>query len=85
MEYGKRQGGRFLVLRRGGRAQVNPAACDWCSDLGRSEVNLVERFFADLTKDVIRTGSFASAGELVSDINTYLAGRYFRAIGSSGH
>ena len=38
-------------------------------------MNLVERFFADLTEDVIRTGSFASLGELVSDINAYLAQR----------
>ena len=38
-------------------------------------MNLVERFFADLTEDVIRTGSFASVSELVSDINAYLAGR----------
>ena len=40
-----------------------------------SWMNLVERFFADLTEDVIRTGSFAPAGELVSDINAYLAQR----------
>jgi hypothetical protein len=38
-------------------------------------MNLVERFFADLTEDVIRTGSFASVGELVSDIKAYLAER----------
>ena len=38
-------------------------------------MNLVERFFADLTEDVIRTGSFASVDELVSDINAYLAER----------
>jgi hypothetical protein len=30
-----------------------------------SWMNLVERFFADLTEDVIRAGSFASVGELV--------------------
>ena len=38
-------------------------------------MNLVERFFADLTEDVIRTGSFASVGELVRDIKAHLAGR----------
>jgi len=36
-------------------------------------MNLVERFFADLTEDVIRTGSFASVNELVRDIQAYLA------------
>jgi transposase len=40
-----------------------------------SWLNLVERFFADLTEDVIRSGSFASVKELVDDINTYLAER----------
>ena len=34
-----------------------------------------ERFFADLTADVIRTGSFASVTELVRDIDAYLAER----------
>jgi len=32
-------------------------------------------FFADLTEDVIRSGSFTSVSELVRDINTYLADR----------
>ncbi len=40
-----------------------------------SWLNLVERFFADLTADVIRAGSFASVNNLVRDINTYLAER----------
>lgn len=40
-----------------------------------SWLNLVERFFADLTEDVIRSGSFASVQELVADINAYLAER----------
>ena len=40
-----------------------------------SWLNLVERFFADLTGDVIRAGSFVSVNELVRDINTYLAAR----------
>jgi len=34
-----------------------------------SWLNLVERFFADLTEDVIRSGSFMSLNELVRDIN----------------
>ena len=40
-----------------------------------SWLNLVERFFADLTGDVIRAGSFASVNELVRDIEAYLAER----------
>src|SRR4051794_7754742 len=40
-----------------------------------SWLNLVERFFADLTGDVIRAGSFTSVRELVRDIETYLAAR----------
>lgn len=40
-----------------------------------SWMNLVERFFADLTEDVIRTGSFTSVNELVRDIEAYLAKR----------
>jgi len=38
-------------------------------------MNLVERFFADLTADVIRSGSFASIGELVRDVDAYLSDR----------
>ena len=40
-----------------------------------SWLNLVERFFADLTGDVIRAGSFASVKELFRDIKAYLAER----------
>ena len=40
-----------------------------------SWLNLVERFFADLTEDVIRSGSFMSLNELVRDIKAYLAQR----------
>jgi hypothetical protein len=35
-------------------------------------MNLVERFFADVTEDVIRAGSFSSVPELVRDIKAYL-------------
>ena len=35
-------------------------------------MNLVERFFRDITEDVIREGSFASVKELVSAIEAYL-------------
>jgi transposase len=40
-----------------------------------SWLNMVERFFADLTGDVIRAGSFTSVQDLVRDINAYLAQR----------
>ena len=40
-----------------------------------SWLNMVERFFADLTGDVIRTGSFTSVHDLVRHINAYLAAR----------
>jgi transposase len=40
-----------------------------------SWLNLVERFFADLTGDVIRAGSFTSVNELIRDIKAYLAQR----------
>jgi len=38
-------------------------------------MNLVERFFGELTEDVIRNGSFGSVKELVADIESYLAER----------
>ena len=40
-----------------------------------SWLNLVERFFADLTRDVVREGSFRSVRHLVHDIESYLADR----------
>jgi transposase len=40
-----------------------------------SWMNLVERFFRDLTVDCVRDGSFASVPELVEAIETYLAER----------
>ena len=40
-----------------------------------SWLNLVERFFRDLTEDVVREGSFTSVQELVQAIGTYLAER----------
>ena len=38
-------------------------------------MNLVERFFADLTGDCIREGSFASVRELIEAIDEFLAVR----------
>jgi transposase len=40
-----------------------------------SWLNLVERFFGELTQDVIRDGSFTSVRELAADIMSYLAQR----------
>lgn len=40
-----------------------------------SWLNLVERFFGELTQDVLRDGSFSSVRELVGDIESYLAQR----------
>lgn len=40
---------------------------------GSSWLNLVERFFRQLTDEVIREGSFASVGELVTAIKVHLA------------
>lgn len=42
---------------------------------GSSWMNLVERFFADITSDVIRDGSFSSLKELEKVIENYLAER----------
>jgi transposase len=49
------------------KVHFTPTSSSW--------MNLVERFFADLTADVIRTGSFDSVGDLVRDIDAYLAER----------
>jgi len=40
-----------------------------------SWLNLVERFFRDLTEDVVREGSFGSVRELVCALETYLVER----------
>jgi transposase len=42
---------------------------------GSSWLNLVERFFADLTVDCVREGSFQSVRELIQAIEEYLADR----------
>jgi transposase len=42
---------------------------------GSSWLNLVERFFRDLTQDAIRDGSFGHVRELIAAIETYLAQR----------
>jgi transposase len=49
------------------KSHFTPTSSSW--------MNLVERFFADLTADVIRAGSFGSVAELVGDIKAYLNDR----------
>lgn len=57
----------WLAKRPRFKMHFTPTSSSW--------LNLVERFFRDLTEDVIRAGSFASVQELVDDINAYLAER----------
>jgi transposase len=47
---------------------------------GSSWLNLVERFFRQLTDEVVREGSFASVGELVTAINVHLAYHNLRPV-----
>jgi len=54
-------GGDRIVLH------FTPTASSW--------LNLVERFFRDLTVEVVRAGSFASVRQLISAIEAYLAER----------
>jgi hypothetical protein len=56
-----------LKRHRRFKSHFTPTSSSW--------MNLVERFFADLTEDVIRTGGFSSVSELVRDIEAYLAER----------
>jgi len=61
----------------------HPVVIDWLKKHPRVHVhftptssswmNLVERFFRQLTDEVVREGSFASVGELVTAINVHLA------------
>jgi transposase/transcriptional regulator with XRE-family HTH domain len=57
----RRHAGARIVLH------FTPTSSSW--------LNLVERFFRDLTEDVVREGSFASLRELVGAIEAYLAAR----------
>ena len=42
---------------------------------GSSWLNLVERFFRGLIEDMVREGSFTSAGQLVRAMETYFPAR----------
>ena len=57
----KAHGGERIVLH------FTPTSSSW--------MNLVERFFRDLTEDAVREGSFASVDELVRAIEAYLVER----------
>ena len=59
LRHRRQHGGARIVLH------FTPTASSW--------LNLVERFFRDLTEDVVREGSFASLRDLVGAIEAYLA------------
>ena len=58
---------KWLERRPRFHTHFTPTSSSW--------LNLVERFFGELTQDVIREGSFTSVRELVMDIEAYLAER----------
>lgn len=58
---------RWLARHPRFHLHFTPTASSW--------LNLVERFFRDLTVDVVREGSFPSVHALVADIHAYLAER----------
>lgn len=58
---------RWLSQHRRFQSHFTPTGSSW--------LNLVERFFAELTSDCIREGSFRSVRELVNSIEAYLAER----------
>jgi transposase len=59
--------------RRGGRDDGRARFVLHFIPTSSSWMNLVERFFRDLTEDAVREGSFASIAELVRAIENYLA------------
>lgn len=58
---------RWLEQHRRFHLHFIPTSASW--------MNLVERFFGELTAEVIREGSFTSVRELCADIEEYLAAR----------
>lgn len=58
---------KWLARRPRFHVHFTPTSSSW--------LNLVERFFGELTQNVIREGSFTSVRELVNDIEAYLAER----------
>jgi len=66
-------------IRWRNRRHVKQHGCDRITlhftPTSSSWMNLVERFFRDLTEDVIKDGSFTHVKELVADIESYLQER----------
>ena len=58
---------KWLARRPRFHLHFTPTSSSW--------LNLVERFFGEITQDVIREGSFGSVKALVNDIEAYLADR----------
>jgi len=58
-------------LTAAGSNPMEPTSSSW--------LNLVERFFGELTADVVREGSFQSARELVRAIESYPETNYLKA------
>ena len=58
---------RWLAQRPRFQLHFTPTSASW--------LNLVERFFRDLSQDVVLPGSFANVSELVDAIWAYLAER----------
>lgn len=58
---------QWLSKHRRIHVHFTPTSSSW--------MNLVERFFGELTQDVVRDGSFVSVRELVRDIESYLVER----------
>ncbi len=61
------KGKAWLQRHKRVRMHFTPTSSSW--------MNLVERFFADLTEDCMRPGSCTSAKELTDSITSYLAER----------
>src|SRR5487761_2106086 len=57
----------WLTRRPRFHLHFTPTSSSW--------LNLVERFFRDLTQEVVREGSFESVSQLVRAMEAYLAGR----------
>ena len=57
----------WLARRKRFHMHFVPTSSSW--------MNLIERFFADLTEDCVRPGSFTSVAQLVETITVYLAER----------
>ena len=58
---------KWLAVHKRFHMHFTPPSSSW--------MNLVERFFADLTEDCVRAGSFASVKELTAAITTYIENR----------